>query len=110
MQEVLQVPVYIEVMPTDEYWCSSLGTLVDFPLLLDVSHVNIWHHGDRNMVKNTCLNLLNSFEIGTIHLSHNRGNADTHDLIPNNVWFNDYLKAWSNEYLVTYEPIPLIID
>ncbi len=107
MQQVLQVPVYIEVMPTDEYWCSSRETLIDFPLLLDMSHVNIWHNGDQVKVENTCLDLLDSFTVGAIHLSHNQGKADSHDLIPLNVWFNDYLEVWSNRYLLTYESLPV---
>ena len=107
MRKVLQVPVYLEVMPADEYWCSSLETLIDFPLLLNVSHINIWHHGDRNIVQDTCLNLLNSFAVETIHSSHNRGNADTHDLIPDNIWFKDYIEIWSDRYLVTYESQPV---
>ncbi|MEM8676131.1 MAG: hypothetical protein AAGF83_20020 [Cyanobacteria bacterium P01_G01_bin.67] len=107
LQQTLQVPVYLEVMPSSEYWCSSLQSLIDFPLLLDVSHVNIWHHGDESTAQTTCLQLLNSFTVGAIHLSHNRGKADTHDLIPRNVWFSDYIDVWCDRYLVTYESLPV---
>ena len=107
MQQTLQVPVCLEVMPTSEYWCSSYDTLVDFPLLLDVSHVNIWHRGNEMVVEETCLNLLDSFAVGAIHLSHNRGKVDTHDLIPHCVWFNNYLEEWRDRYLVTYESLPV---
>ena len=107
MQQTLQVPVYLEVMPSAEYWCSSYQTLVDFPLLLDVSHVNIWHQGNEMKTQETCLTLLNSYSVEAIHLSHNQGKADTHDLIPNNVWFNNYLQKWSDDYLVTYESLPI---
>lgn len=107
MQSVLQVPVYLEVMPTDEYWCSSRETLIDFPLLLDVSHINIWHRGDEAQTEATCLSLIESHTIGAIHLSHNQGKADTHDLIPDRIWFNDYLEEWNNQYLVTYESLPI---
>ncbi len=75
MQATLKVPVYLEVMPSAEYLCSSDLTLVDFPLLLDVSHVNIWHRGNSKATQETCLNLLNSFSVGAIHLSHNQGHS-----------------------------------
>lgn len=107
MQAVLQVPVYLEVMPYPEYWCSGDCSLIDFPLLLDVSHVNIWHGGNSEATQETCLNLLNSFSVGAIHLSHNRGKADTHDLIPQKIWFNDYLEEWKQKYFLTYESLPI---
>ena len=107
MQRALQVPVYLEAMPFAEYWCSSISTLVDFPLLLDVSHVNIWHQGNESASRETCLSLLDSHTVGAIHLSHNQGTADTHDLIPRNVWFDNYLEEWCESYLVTYESLPV---
>ena len=107
MQKVLQVPVYLEVMPSSEYWCSCDRTLIDFPLLLDVSHVNIWHRGNSQATQKTCLNLLDSYSVGAIHLSHNQGKADTHDLIPDRVWFNDYLNEWNRDYYLTYESLPV---
>ncbi len=107
MQAVLQVPVYLEVMPSSEYWCSCNLSLLDFPLLLDVSHVNIWHGGNSEATQETCLNLLNSFSVGAIHLSHNQGKADTHDLIPQEIWFNDYLLEWQQKYFLTYESLPI---
>jgi hypothetical protein len=107
MQQVFQVPVYLEIMPSDKYWCSSIQTLIDFPLLLDVSHVNIWYQGNTAATQKTCLTLLNSYEVGAIHLSHNAGKADTHDLIPNNIWFNDYLEKWNENYLLTYESLTI---
>lgn len=111
MQQTLQVPVCLEVMPTAEYWCSSYDTLIGFLLFLNVSHVvshvNIWHWGNEMVVKETCLNLLDSFTVGVIHLSHNKGKADTHDLILQSVWFNNYLEEWRDRYLVTYESLPV---
>ena len=107
MQNILGVPVYLEVMPSPKYWCSSIKTIVDFPLLLDVSHVNIWHRGNPIKTQETCWFLLNSFEFGAIHLSHNAGKADSHDLIPDNVWFQDYINQWSQKYLVSYESLPV---
>jgi hypothetical protein len=50
---------------------------------------------------------LNLNEIGSIHLSHNQGYADTHDLIPANAWFNEFITDWSDHYLVTYESLPI---
>ena len=107
MQRTFQIPVYLEVMPTAEYWCSSYDTLIDFSLLLDVSHVNIWHRGDEKKTKETCMKLLDLFSVGAIHLSHNQGKSDTHDLIPRHIWFDDYLQEWSEKYLVTYESLPI---
>jgi hypothetical protein len=107
MREALGVPVYLEVMPSAEYWCSSESTLLAFPLLLDVSHVLIWHQGDRSATASTCDRLLNTHEVGAIHLSHNDGTSDRHDLIPNDLWFESKLAAWSQDYLVTYESLPI---
>jgi hypothetical protein len=102
----LQVPVYVEVMPSCEYWCSSRETLVEFPLLLDVSHVLIWHQGDRQKTQQTCLSLIDSQQVGAIHLSENQGQADTHDLIPEHIWFQDAIASWKSKYLVTFESLP----
>ncbi|NEO87167.1 MAG: hypothetical protein F6J87_23345, partial [Spirulina sp. SIO3F2] len=106
LQQTLQVPVFLEVMPFPEHWCSSPESLVDCPLLLDVSHVLIWHRGDWAQTEQTCETLLQSGQVGAIHLSHNRGKADSHDLIPADVWFSDRLDQWRNNYLVTYESLP----
>lgn len=109
LQQVLQIPVAVEVMPTKDYWCSSLDSLVDFPLLLDVSHVLIWHQGNFQQTENTCENLLAAHEIIEIHLSHNQGVADTHDLIPVDIWFDRYISEWNERYFVTYESLPVSI-
>ncbi|MBW4473110.1 MAG: hypothetical protein KME45_22435 [Stenomitos rutilans HA7619-LM2] len=106
MEKTLQVPVFLEVMPSPEYWYSSLDTLVDYPLLVDVSHVLIWHHGDPERTQETCLALLENYPVGAIHLSHNNGQADAHDLIPESVWFGDRISQWSTQYFVTYESLP----
>jgi hypothetical protein len=115
LQQILQVPVAIEVMPTHDYWCSSLDSLVDFPLLLDVSHILIWHQGNHPATEDTCRELLRSHQIVEIHLSHNQGIADTHDLIPGDIWFvggayrndNRYIADWQSRYFVTYESLPI---
>jgi hypothetical protein len=107
LQQFLQVPVAVEVMPTRDYWCSSLESLVDFPLLLDVSHVLIWQQGNWQETENVCQKLLRSHDVIEIHLSHNKGVADTHDLIPEQVWFDRYISDWRNKYFVTYESLPV---
>ncbi len=107
MQKALGVPVYLEVMPSAEYWCSSVDTLLAVPLLLDVSHVLIWHQGDRQATEATCDRLLTHHEVGAIHLSHNDGTSDRHDLIPADLWFESQLADWSQNYLVTYESLPI---
>lgn len=106
LEDTLSVPVYVEVMPTEEYWCSSLDTLVNHPLLLDVSHILIWRQGNLDLTKETCLRLLDTVQVGEIHLSHNKGKADTHDLIPSNIWFSQYMEEWGASYFVTYESLP----
>jgi hypothetical protein len=109
LQQVLQVPVAIEVMPTIDYWCSSLDSLVDFPLLLDVSHILIWQEGNDRATEATCRELLKSHKIIEIHLSHNQGVADTHDLIPEHIWFDRYIADWRDRYLVTYESLSISV-
>lgn len=114
LEQTVQVPVLVEVMPSPEYWCSSLETLVDHSLLLDVSHVLIWHQGDQAMTQETCLGLMEcdpsgvcgARRVGAIHLSHNNGYADAHDLIPSEIWFLPYLSEWKQKYFVTYESLP----
>jgi hypothetical protein len=106
LQQILQVPVAVEVMPTGDYWCSSLDNLVDFPLLLDVSHVLIWQQGNWQETEDICDELLRSHDIIEVHLSHNQGIADTHDLIPESVWFDRYITDWRDRYFVTYESLP----
>lgn len=107
LEQTIQVPVFVEVMPSPEYWCSSMDTLVNHPLLLDVSHVLIWHQGDQSQTQKTCLDLIDVDRVGAIHLSHNQGRADTHDLIPPKVWFTPYLSEWANQFFVTYESLPV---
>jgi hypothetical protein len=107
LQRILQVPVAVEVMPTRDYWCSSLDSLVDFPLLLDVSHVLIWQQGNWQETEDICQNLLRSHDVIEIHLSHNKGVADTHDLIPEWIWFDRYITDWRDRYFVTYESLPV---
>ncbi len=109
LQQVLQVPVAVEVMPTVDYWCSSLNSLVDFPLLLDVSHVLIWQQGNWQETEDICGDLLRSHQVIEIHLSHNQGIADTHDLIPVDVWFDRYIADWRTQYFVTYESLPRLL-
>ena len=107
LEKFIKIPVYIEVMPTEDYWCSSMKTLVNHPLLIDVSHIFIWYVGDINLTQQTCLKLLNSYQVGEIHLSHNKGKADTHDLIPSDVWVYDLIQDWIQNYLVTFESLPV---
>lgn len=104
LEETVQVPVYVEIMPSPEYWCSSVDTLVEHSLLLDVSHVLIWHQGDQTGTERTCVEMLD--RVQAIHLSHNNGRADAHDLIPPEIWFASYLSDWTKRYLVTYESLP----
>ena len=38
---------------------------------------------------------------------HHLGKADTHDLIPQDIWFNDYLEDLQQNYFLTYESLPI---
>jgi len=105
LEDALGVPVCVEVMPSPEYWCSSEETLVDRALLIDVSHILIWHRGDRALTQQTCLRLCDRSP--AIHLSHNAGRADTHDLIPQDIWFANCIQNWARDRFVTYESLPV---
>jgi hypothetical protein len=52
------------------------------------------------------LSLFASQQVGAIHLSDNRGKADTQDLIPENIWFKEAIALWKTQYIVTYESLP----
>lgn len=106
LESALQVPVYVEVMPSPEFWCSSWETLVEHSLLLDVSHVLIWRQGDCDRTRQSCCEILETFAVGAIHLSHNCGYADDHDLIPEEIWFRDLVPTWRQQYWVTFESLP----
>jgi hypothetical protein len=110
LQQVVGVPVAVEIMPTCDYWCSSMDCIIDFPLLLDVSHVLIWQQGNFLATENTCDRLLKHHDIIEIHLSHNCGRTDTHQPIPDNIWFDRYLSDWRDAYLVTYESLPRAVS
>ncbi len=103
LEEFIGVPVLVEVMPSPNYWLSQ-HELINLPLLLDISHINIWHQGNQNEVKSTFQALLP--EAQAIHLSHNDGYNDSHSLIPDNIWFQDAVDSWATTKLVTYESLP----
>lgn len=105
MEDYFGVPVLLEVMPSPEWW-HSMDTLLKVPTLLDVSHTNIWCKGDRRETKEITLRLLDGGWIKGIHLSHNEGKSDSHDMVPPNVWWREYLESWS-DYLVTWESLPI---
>ncbi|MCU0553133.1 MAG: hypothetical protein MUC48_27705 [Leptolyngbya sp. Prado105] len=104
LEAFLEIPVLLEVMPSDEYHNSKNLIVPEVPLLLDVSHVNIWHQGNAEAVKQTVEELLPLAQ--GIHLSHNNGKSDSHDLIPTDIWFNPLINEWGRSLLVTYESLP----
>jgi hypothetical protein len=106
LQDFLQVPVFVETMATKSHWCSSLDSLPNSPLLLDVSHVLIWFHGDSIKTEYTCQYIMSKYNVKSIHLSHNGGVSDSHELIPIDAWFNHYIDDWRLSYMVTYESLP----
>jgi len=103
LERYMGIPVLLEVMPSPAYWLSQ-DNLLDVPLLLDLSHINIWHKGDFKQVEETCNVLLPKAQ--AIHVSHNDGRTDSHDLIPNGIWFEELINSWAATKLVTYESLP----
>jgi hypothetical protein len=108
LEKFLNIPVCLEVMPNYNYWLSEQDcdrSFRDLPLLLDISHINLWSKGDSERVKGWVEQLLP--QALAIHLSHNNGRSDSHDLIPKGIWFEDRAKMWkSRGLLVTYESLP----
>jgi hypothetical protein len=64
------------------------------PMMLSWVVVNRWHGGDAVATQTTSDRLLQTHAVGAIHLSHNDGQADRHDLIPADIWFADRIPAW----------------
>lgn len=107
MEKHLGVHVYLEVMPDDNwytgpgYW-KQLTKLTMLPVLLaDISHINLWTGGIGT--EEVALEVIKYSNL--IHLSHNNGKVDSHDLIPEDIWFNHYIPTWYRK-LVTYESLP----
>lgn len=103
LEDYMQVPVVLEVMPSSNYWLSH-NNLINVPLLLDLSHINIWHRGVPAQVTATFAALLP--QACAIHISHNNGRNDSHDLIPPGIWFESLIDTWATTMLVTYESLP----
>ncbi len=111
LESLLGFPVCLEVMPNDSYWLSeedfraTPGRLSDIPILLDISHVNIWARGCAAIAKEWTAKLLP--QALAVHLTHNNGRRDSHDLIPSTIWFNDHIDKWESQGLIlTYESLP----
>jgi hypothetical protein len=106
--EWLEVPVMVEVMPEPQRWCSSLDSLANVPLLLDFSHVHIWSKGNGSETQRLTEQILNRSNVAGLHLSHNDGRHDSHELIPENVWFANHLDGWLSGRLTTFESLPTV--
>jgi hypothetical protein len=111
LELLLGIPVCLEVMPSPHYWlsaedfCDQPDALSELPLLLDISHINIWAMGREAEVRRWFERLLPQAK--AIHLSHNDGRSDSHDLIPAGIWFAELVAQWHAEGLsVTYESLP----
>ena len=46
MSKRLGVPVAVEIMPSSEYWMSENSMVPGVPIILDISHVNLWAEGN----------------------------------------------------------------
>jgi len=111
LESLLGIPVCLEVMPSPHYWLSAddfrdqPDALADIPLLLDISHINLWSMGREADVGRWFERLLP--RAIAIHLSHNDGRSDSHDLIPAGIWFAESVARWHAEGLfITYESLP----
>jgi hypothetical protein len=111
LESLLGIPVCLEVMPSPHYWlCADdfrepCQALTDIPLLLDISHINLWARGRDAEVRRWFERLLP--QAIAIHLSHNNGRSDSHDLIPAGIWFAESVAQWHADGLsVTYESLP----
>lgn len=111
LESLLGIPVCLEVMPATNYWlcaedfCTQRDALSDIPLLLDISHINLWAMGREAEVRRWFERLLP--QAIAIHLSHNNGRSDSHDLIPAGIWFAESVAQWHADGLsVTYESLP----
>jgi hypothetical protein len=104
--DYLGLPVMVEVMPEVGRWCSSAVTLVDVPLLVDVSHVHIWSCGDEVASLELVEFIIANHHVAGLHLSHNDGKSDSHDLIPEQVWFANRIDHWMKGRRVTLESLP----
>jgi sugar phosphate isomerase/epimerase len=112
LESLLGIPVCLEVMPSPHYWLSAEDfrdqpdALSDIPLLLDISHINLWAMGREAEVRGWVERLLPQAK--AIHLSHNNGRSDSHDLIPAGIWFAESVAQWYADGLsVTYESLPV---
>lgn len=109
LENYLDIPVCLEVMPYKDDWLFA-DDFVDYslskiPLLLDISHINIWAKSQEDIVKQWVEKLLP--QSVAIHISHNNGFKDSHNIIPSGIWFENYIEMWSNKGLfVTYESVP----
>lgn len=119
LEALLGIPVCLEVMPAPNYWLSAEDfrnqpdALSDIPLLLDISHINLWTKGREAEVKGWVERLLPQAHREAdpcgiaIHLSHNNGRTDSHDIIPSGIWFEKYVAEWNARGLfITYESLP----
>lgn len=106
MEQEFRVPIAVEVMPLRNRWCSDLDSMVETRVLLDVSHILIWERGCHTATERTCRQILDRFDVAEIHLSHNGGQHDSHDLIPAGAWFEPLIEEWSRSHFVTYESLP----
>ena len=110
ISDFLGIPVLLEVMPESKYHLSSVESVNELnfvPIVLDVSHVNIWANGEAFLTQKYAEAVLPSTRC--IHLSHNDGIHDLHDLIPKDHWCWNWLKTINSteNLLVTYESLPI---
>lgn len=109
LEDYLGLRVIVEVMPSDDYiLCADrVEDIVreGLPLLLDVSHVYLWTRGDVRKTRELVDRLLPISE--EIHISHNNGRVDQHDLIRKDDWFCSELERWGEGgRYITYEALP----
>jgi len=110
ISDFFKIPVLLEVMPESKYHLSSVKSVNELnrvPIVLDISHVNIWAKGETSLTQKYTEAILPSARC--IHLSHNDGIHDLHNLIPRDHWCCNWLKTINSteNLLVTYESLPI---
>ena len=106
--DAVSISMDLEIMPSPNYWMSQSTMIRHVPILVDISHINLWAEGDLKKAEEIAYGLLNEYFGTEIHLSHNNGKRDSHDLIPSDIWFNPLIDLWDRlNYYVTYESLPI---
>ena len=73
-------------------------------ILVDLSHINIWTKGNEQEAYVISSYFVKLSPTNSIHISTNKGKRDSHDMIPEEHIFLDFL--YSGAPYITYEAVP----